>query len=77
MSNDEFLKYFNSCPYSTKGIEFDINKIDISFRTALYNTHNNFIKANPNSLAKLYIYFDKKRYEIFFTTRTIEKVRYK
>jgi vacuolar-type H+-ATPase subunit C/Vma6 len=74
---EEFLNLFNKTYYAKEEISFDIKNINASFERTLNKIHKNFVKKNPNSLARVYMYFDKKNYEIHYTTRIIENIRYK
>ena len=74
---DDFYKEFKTCYYRNSNITFDLNNIDDSFERVLNESHLHFIKKNPNSLGRVYIYFDKKNYEIHYTTKIIEQTRYK
>ena len=74
---EEFLNLFNKTYYAKEEISFDIKNINASFERTLNKIHKNFVKKNPNSLARVYMYFDKKNYEIHYTTRIIENIRYR
>ena len=63
--------------YRNSNITFDLKNIDDSFERVLTESHLRFIKKNPNSLARVYIYFDRKNYEVHYTTKIIEQTRYK
>ena len=76
-SIEEFYNEYNTCYYRNSNITFDLKKIDDSFERVLTESHLHFIKKNPNSLARVYIYFDKKNYEVHYTTKIIEQTRYK
>ncbi|MBE5934715.1 MAG: hypothetical protein E7262_02840 [Lachnospiraceae bacterium] len=76
-SKKSFLHIFKETYYSKLELSFDIKTMDASFERVLNEIHMHFIKNNPNSLARVYTYFDKKNYEIHFTTRIIENIRYK
>ena len=74
---DAFFEEFKTCYYRNTDITFDIKNIDDSFTRVLNEIHNRFIEKNPNSLARVYIYFDRKNYELHYTTKIIETIRYK
>lgn len=76
-SIEEFYNEFNTCYYRNSNITFDLKNIDDSFERVLTESHLRFIKKNPNSLARVYIYFDRKNYEVHYTTKIIEQTRYK
>ena len=76
-SIDDFIKEYNKTYYVKSEISFEINNIEASFERTRNNIHFEFIKKNPNSLARVYAYFDKKSYEVHYVTRIIENIRYK
>jgi V/A-type H+-transporting ATPase subunit C len=72
-----FIKEFKMTFYAKSEISYEIKNLEASFERTRNDIHFNFIKKNPNSLARVYAYFDKKSYEVNYLTRIIENIRYK
>lgn len=74
---DGYIREFRNSYYAKEELSFETKNIDATFERVLNRIHMDFVKKNPNSLARVYTYFDKKSYEIHYITRIIESIRYK